>query len=299
MEAARPTHCVTTLWWGRREIRSFLRICNCCRKKTPDVLVAAQGSYHCGSCKSGFTGDQVRGCKPELSCGNSLTNPCNVNAQCVLERDGSISCQVRFFFSARWQLRPRAAWVSEGFHPSSQCGIGWAGNGYLCGKDTDIDGYPDEKLKCKDANCRKVSKLQLHRERQAFLFFWNSSTATTSASPLRITACTFRTLVKRMLTGMATETPVMTMQMAMAYQTSRLVGMFQQMPARSVLEWRTDLHARDWGACPVWGRLVFDLFFMTQWIFRFLFMFSVMFWVYSTKILHGPKKNKTAMISEK
>uniref|UniRef100_A0A3Q1JXP9 Thrombospondin 4a n=1 Tax=Anabas testudineus TaxID=64144 RepID=A0A3Q1JXP9_ANATE len=88
------------------------------------------GSYHCGSCKSGFTGDQVKGCKPAISCGNSLTNPCDVNAQCFVERDGSVSCQ---------------------------CGIGWAGNGYLCGKDTDIDGYPDEKLKCKDANCKKVT----------------------------------------------------------------------------------------------------------------------------------------------
>uniref|UniRef100_A0A3B3TQM8 Thrombospondin 4b n=1 Tax=Poecilia latipinna TaxID=48699 RepID=A0A3B3TQM8_9TELE len=87
------------------------------------------GSFYCGSCKTGFTGDQVRGCEPELSCGNSLTNPCDINAECIRERDGSISCQ---------------------------CGIGWAGNGYLCGKDTDIDGYPDEKLKCKDANCRKV-----------------------------------------------------------------------------------------------------------------------------------------------
>uniref|UniRef100_A0A8C6KQD5 Thrombospondin 4b n=1 Tax=Nothobranchius furzeri TaxID=105023 RepID=A0A8C6KQD5_NOTFU len=86
------------------------------------------GSFYCGSCKTGFTGDQVKGCEPELSCGNSLTNPCDVNAQCVRERDGSISCQ---------------------------CGIGWAGNGYMCGKDTDIDGYPDEKLKCKDPNCKK------------------------------------------------------------------------------------------------------------------------------------------------
>ncbi|RVE65980.1 hypothetical protein OJAV_G00121930 [Oryzias javanicus] len=87
----------------------------------------SMGSYHC-SCKTGFIGDAVKGCKPEVSCGNSLTNPCHANATCVLERDGSISCQ---------------------------CGIGWAGNGYLCGKDTDIDGYPDEKLKCKDAHCRK------------------------------------------------------------------------------------------------------------------------------------------------
>ncbi|KAG7477060.1 hypothetical protein MATL_G00089220 [Megalops atlanticus] len=86
------------------------------------------GSYHCGSCKEGYVGDQVKGCKPERSCGNSLLNPCDVNAECKVERDGSISCV---------------------------CGIGWAGNGYLCGKDTDIDGYPDEKLKCKDPNCKR------------------------------------------------------------------------------------------------------------------------------------------------
>ncbi|KAJ8396575.1 hypothetical protein AAFF_G00016410 [Aldrovandia affinis] len=86
------------------------------------------GSYRCGGCKDGFKGDQVKGCKPEKSCGSSLQNPCDVNAQCMAERDGSISCT---------------------------CGIGWAGNGYLCGKDTDIDGYPDEKLKCKDPSCKK------------------------------------------------------------------------------------------------------------------------------------------------
>lgn len=44
----------------------------------------------------------------------------------------------------------------EVFHLLPKCGIGWAGNGYLCGKDTDIDGYPDEKLKCKDPSCKKV-----------------------------------------------------------------------------------------------------------------------------------------------
>ncbi|CAB1352169.1 unnamed protein product [Coregonus sp. 'balchen'] len=38
------------------------------------------GSYVCGGCKTGYTGDQVKGCKPERSCGNSLTNPCDVNA---------------------------------------------------------------------------------------------------------------------------------------------------------------------------------------------------------------------------
>lgn len=67
---------------------------------------------------------------------------------------------------------------SEEFRLSRQCGIGWAGNGYLCGKDTDIDGYPDEKLKCKDPNCRKVNMLKMQ------LFFVTKRTFfTISPSP--------------------------------------------------------------------------------------------------------------------
>ncbi|XP_076835653.1 thrombospondin-4-B isoform X1 [Brachyhypopomus gauderio] len=92
------------------------------------VCLNSMGSYHCGGCKTGFIGDQVRGCKPEKSCGNRLQNPCDPNAKCAEERDGSITCQ---------------------------CGIGWAGNGFLCGRDTDIDGYPDEKLRCRDPSCKK------------------------------------------------------------------------------------------------------------------------------------------------
>ncbi|TRY95883.1 hypothetical protein DNTS_021408 [Danionella cerebrum] len=97
------------------------------------------GAFHCGSCKPGFTGDQNIGCKsahPGLDphphsqrlCGNGQPNPCDINAECVLERDGSISCV---------------------------CKVGWAGNGFICGKDTDIDAYPDQMLQCRDATCRK------------------------------------------------------------------------------------------------------------------------------------------------
>lgn len=75
-------------------VGQLIHLCGCPTKL--DVLIPAQGSYHCGSCKSGFTGDQVKGCKPEMSCGNSLTNPCDINAQCIAERDGSIHCQVGF-----------------------------------------------------------------------------------------------------------------------------------------------------------------------------------------------------------
>lgn len=40
---------------------------------------------------------------------------------------------------------------------SWQCGVGWAGNGYLCGPDIDIDGFPDDKLDCPEQSCNKVS----------------------------------------------------------------------------------------------------------------------------------------------
>ncbi|KAL2092093.1 hypothetical protein ACEWY4_011891 [Coilia grayii] len=94
------------------------------------------GSFRCGNCKTGYSGDQVRGCTPETMsnrqgdrlCGNGQPNPCDENAECIVELDGSITCQ---------------------------CKIGWAGNGYSCAKDTDIDAYPDTGLPCRDANCRK------------------------------------------------------------------------------------------------------------------------------------------------
>lgn len=39
-----------------------------------------------------------------------------------------------------------------------QCNVGWAGNGNVCGPDTDLDGYPDEPLPCIDNNkhCKQV-----------------------------------------------------------------------------------------------------------------------------------------------
>ncbi|KAF5906610.1 thrombospondin-4-B-like isoform X1, partial [Clarias magur] len=104
------------------------------------------GSFICGDCKPGFTGDQIRGCKynPETQlgpvdpvdpaefnsrlCANGERNPCDLNAECIVEKDGSISCV---------------------------CNIGWAGDGYVCGRDTDIDAYPDKKLPCQEAICKK------------------------------------------------------------------------------------------------------------------------------------------------
>ncbi|XP_034035947.1 cartilage oligomeric matrix protein [Thalassophryne amazonica] len=86
------------------------------------------GSFRCGPCKMGYFGDQRQGCKPERACGNGVPNPCHASADCINHREGPIECQ---------------------------CGVGWAGNGYLCGPDIDIDGFPDVKLDCPQRNCAK------------------------------------------------------------------------------------------------------------------------------------------------
>ncbi|NXI30783.1 TSP3 protein, partial [Sterrhoptilus dennistouni] len=83
------------------------------------------GSYKCGPCKSGFVGNQTSGCVPQRSCSTSTSNPCDINGFCLFERNGEISCA---------------------------CNVGWAGNGNVCGPDTDLDGYPDEPLPCIDNN---------------------------------------------------------------------------------------------------------------------------------------------------
>uniref|UniRef100_A0A8C9PSL7 Thrombospondin 4 n=1 Tax=Spermophilus dauricus TaxID=99837 RepID=A0A8C9PSL7_SPEDA len=92
------------------------------------ICINTLGSYRCGPCKPGYTGDQTRGCKTERNCRNPELNPCSVNAQCIEERQGEVTCV---------------------------CGVGWAGDGYVCGKDVDIDSYPDEELPCSARNCKK------------------------------------------------------------------------------------------------------------------------------------------------
>uniref|UniRef100_A0A8C0UAT7 Cartilage oligomeric matrix protein n=1 Tax=Cyanistes caeruleus TaxID=156563 RepID=A0A8C0UAT7_CYACU len=97
------------------------------------ICINTRGSYKCGPCKPGFVGDQSSGCRSQppagtRRCPNGDISPCHEKAECIVERDGSLSCQ---------------------------CLVGWAGNGFVCGKDTDIDGVPDEKQRCSDKKCRK------------------------------------------------------------------------------------------------------------------------------------------------
>lgn len=38
-----------------------------------------------------------------------------------------------------------------------QCNVGYAGDGKMCYRDSDLDGIPDTELPCADRRCRKVN----------------------------------------------------------------------------------------------------------------------------------------------
>ncbi|XP_022106207.1 cartilage oligomeric matrix protein-like [Acanthaster planci] len=90
--------------------------------------INTQGSYICGECLEGFRGNQTVGCTRPRLCPDGTTFSCHEHAECKIKRNGQYYCE---------------------------CDIGWAGNGYVCGIDTDIDGYPDVKQPCMDKHCMK------------------------------------------------------------------------------------------------------------------------------------------------
>ncbi|XP_071118349.1 cartilage oligomeric matrix protein-like [Haliotis cracherodii] len=93
------------------------------------VCVNTPGSRVCGECLPGFIGNQTVGCREGgLLCPDGSTR-CHGNAKCV-RRPGQ-----------------------EGYF--CQCKVGYAGDGKLCFRDTDLDGIPDEDLPCSHRRCRK------------------------------------------------------------------------------------------------------------------------------------------------
>uniref|UniRef100_A0AAR2J500 Thrombospondin 3 n=1 Tax=Pygocentrus nattereri TaxID=42514 RepID=A0AAR2J500_PYGNA len=93
------------------------------------VCINTAGSFRCGQCKAGFVGNQTTGCFLRRTCALLGFSPCDVNAHCVMEHGSDILCM---------------------------CNVGFAGNGNICGVDSDLDGYPDEALPCmdNDKHCR-------------------------------------------------------------------------------------------------------------------------------------------------
>ncbi|XP_071380282.1 thrombospondin-3a-like isoform X2 [Centroberyx affinis] len=57
------------------------------------VCINTEGSFRCAECKEGFEGNQTTGCFLRRSCASLGYNPCDVNAHCVMQRNGEVSCQ--------------------------------------------------------------------------------------------------------------------------------------------------------------------------------------------------------------
>lgn len=86
-----------------------------------------EGSFTCGPCNSGFVGNQTIGCHiGEGFCPDGTR--CDHNAQCVHTGSGRYECR---------------------------CRVGFAGDGSQCGLDSDLDGWPDEDLRCRSEKCRR------------------------------------------------------------------------------------------------------------------------------------------------
>ncbi|XP_053385183.1 uncharacterized protein LOC123535929 [Mercenaria mercenaria] len=85
------------------------------------------GSYYCNFCASGYMGTNKSGCYLDNFC-LSGTHGCTSLADCVYLGPGQYKCV---------------------------CKIGYAGNGKVCGFDSDNDGHPDTGISCIDWGCRK------------------------------------------------------------------------------------------------------------------------------------------------
>ncbi|XP_060062746.1 cartilage oligomeric matrix protein-like [Ylistrum balloti] len=93
------------------------------------VCVNTVGSFVCGDCVDGYVGNQTFGCrKIGTQCPDGVSE-CDINARCILRRG------------------------IKGF--ICQCSIGYAGNGFVCGKDSDVDSWPDDTIDCTSARCKK------------------------------------------------------------------------------------------------------------------------------------------------
>ncbi|XP_033749702.1 cartilage oligomeric matrix protein-like isoform X2 [Pecten maximus] len=93
------------------------------------ICVNTVGSFVCGDCDDGYIGNQTFGCrKIGTQCPDGIME-CDINARCVLRRG------------------------IKGF--VCQCSIGYAGDGYVCGRDTDVDSWPDDILSCNGVRCKQ------------------------------------------------------------------------------------------------------------------------------------------------
>jgi syndecan 4 len=84
-------------------------------------------TFSCSACEPGYIGNGHTGCFPGNFCELGM-HSCHDNALCTTTGLGQFKCK---------------------------CKTGFTGNGVYCGKDSDLDGFPDERLFCVDPVCYK------------------------------------------------------------------------------------------------------------------------------------------------
>ncbi|XP_071504668.1 uncharacterized protein [Diadema antillarum] len=86
-----------------------------------------QGGHLCGSCLHGYVGTNEEGCfLPVDHCAEN-SSECDPNAICTYTGPGTYYCEC-------------------------DADMGWAGDGYVCGRDEDLDGQVDTRLACRQPN---------------------------------------------------------------------------------------------------------------------------------------------------
>ncbi|XP_052265940.1 uncharacterized protein LOC127868328 [Dreissena polymorpha] len=96
-----------------------------CDPRMPCVNTA--GSYYCDFCETGYIGTNKSGCYLDNFCISGAHN-CIAEADCIYLGPAQFRCV---------------------------CKPGYAGNGKVCGLDSDNDGHPDRGVSCLDWGCRR------------------------------------------------------------------------------------------------------------------------------------------------
>ncbi|KAL7740676.1 hypothetical protein ACLKA6_000045 [Drosophila palustris] len=139
--------------------------------------------FRCGPCPPGFDGIHAHGysadylavgfqkqtcldideckmgffrCPEHASCHNSIGSyRCQCNDGYVA--NGTFSCLSAADLCPDGSVCSRNAECvpTDSYHYQCRCSVGWAGNGQICGRDRDLDGWPDESLNCAERHCRR------------------------------------------------------------------------------------------------------------------------------------------------
>ncbi|XP_047996687.1 cartilage oligomeric matrix protein-like isoform X2 [Leguminivora glycinivorella] len=145
-----------------------------------DELVSCRnfdGGFECGPCPYGYTGSQGwRGagderrnerCEDIDECAEGRSN-CQRGRLCV-NTPGSFTCvpcggnyyvnTTSSCYDSDYLRRCDANYCRQfnavcGYGQKCVCAMGYTGNGTVCGRDSDLDGYPDQQLNCPEARCK-------------------------------------------------------------------------------------------------------------------------------------------------